>query len=193
MTTLKIESSPGKAADSALELHVPGLYADPSKRLVAIIELQPVERLVPAPGSEKDPSVKVRISQCEVPDAAQVDAVRSAMRALYLHRTARGTIDEEGELVLADRTVDLLSGALHEGRAVELTAGLRYWQEYAAVLAGRQPASCTVTALLGEWRVMREGLRALVEGRPVPKGVEAKAAKVLADGPTLLDVDPEED
>lgn len=195
MTTLKVESSPGKSAETALEVHVPALYADMSKTLVAIVELKPIERLQPAPGAEKTPSVKVRIVHCEVPDTEQVDSVREALRALYLQRTARGTIDSEGELQLADRTIDLLTGALYEHRALRLVAGLRYWQEYAATLASRMPAACTVTALLDEWKVARDGLLALIDDRAMPKDVERKAAKVLRDGVGLLtvegDVDPD--
>src|SRR5258705_12591698 len=89
------------------------LYARPGARLVGILELAHVERSQPAPDTDIEPCVKVRITALEVGREEQEHHLREAMRALYLHRTASGTIDETGEVELSGRTLELTGGVLH--------------------------------------------------------------------------------
>lgn len=63
MTTLKFDSKLGAAAAAALEPHIRPIYDRPDCTRLAIIELRHIERTQPAAGSDKDPSVRVRITQ----------------------------------------------------------------------------------------------------------------------------------
>ncbi|GGU98240.1 hypothetical protein GCM10010245_00090 [Streptomyces spectabilis] len=76
MTSLKVDGKPGAAAAAALEPHVGKLFARPGMRLVGIIEPAHVERTHPAPDSDKTASVKVKITQLEIPSEEQEGAVR---------------------------------------------------------------------------------------------------------------------
>lgn len=49
MTNLKIQGSPGAAAQSALEPHIARIYAKPGVRVLGVLELQHVERSQAAP------------------------------------------------------------------------------------------------------------------------------------------------
>lgn len=132
MTNLKFDSKLGAAAANSLEPHIRGIYERPGTRILFIGEARHVERTQPAPESEKDPSVKVRISHLEIPNKDQEGAIREAQRALYLQRTATGTLDEEGQLQLANSTLKHIGGLLHEIEVARLRAGMKHWVAYAA-------------------------------------------------------------
>lgn len=158
MTQLKFESKPAAAAAEAIEAWVRPLYDHPGKRLVAVMELATTERTEPAPGSEKVPVVKVRITQLEIPSDDQAGHIREAMRALYLQRTARGTIDEDGQLEIAPDTLRLAAGQMYAVGFARIKSHLQHWRTY----VNRLTYGPDLTA--SEWKheldIVRQGLDA---------------------------------
>lgn len=135
MTKLKFEGTPSASASEALERWVRPLYDNPTKRVMAIIELAPTERTEPAPNTEKVPVVKVRITGLEIPDSDQEGFVREAQRALHLQRTARGTFDDDGQLEFSPDTLRLAAGQMHAIGYARLKAHLQRWSDYTHRLA----------------------------------------------------------
>lgn len=169
MTTLKLDGTPGSGALAALEVHVPGIYADPGRKFVAIVEFAHIERVQPAPDADKEPSVKVKLIGCEIPVGEQVDAVRTAARALFLRRTAQGTLTEELDVELTERTLERLGGELAYADSVRLQAGVHAFARYAEDACSR--ARPTVGELRADLKAIRDGLRALSTGvEPAAKG-----------------------
>jgi hypothetical protein len=130
VTKLKFEGTPSASASEALEAWVRPLYDNPSKRVMAIIELAPTERTEPAPNTEKVPVVRVRITGLEIPDADQEGFVREAQRALHLQRTARGTFGEDEQLEFSPETLRLAAGQMHAIGYARLKAHLQRWRDY---------------------------------------------------------------
>lgn len=161
MTTLKIIGNPASPAMQALEPHIGRLYARPGVRIMAIIELAHVERVQPAPGSDGTPTVRMKISSCEIPNAEQEDAVRTAQRALFLTRTARGTLDEEGLLNLDDDTLKLTGGRLLDIETARLRAGLGHWVGYAQRVAS-QSSQFSTTEIAHELQAVADGLTSIL-------------------------------
>lgn len=161
MTQLKFDTKLGAAASAALEPHIRPIYDRPDSTRLAIIEFRHIERTQPAAGSEKDPSVKVRIISCEIPHRDQEGAIREAQRALHLQRTAAGTLDEEGQLVLTDSTLKLTGGLLHAVEVARLRAGLDHWVKYVARV-NADPA-LTVSEMRHELDAVANGMRSLLD------------------------------
>lgn len=164
MTSLKFDSKLGAAASAALEQHIRPIYDRPGCSRLAIIEFRHIERTQPAPESDKDPSVKVRISHCEIPGRDQEGYVREAQRALYLQRTASGTLDDDGQLQLTQSTLSHIGGLLHEVEVARLRAGLRHWVDYAARVNSN--ASLTISEMHHELDTVAQGLAALLNNTP---------------------------
>jgi hypothetical protein len=160
VTQLKFDAKVSASAQEALEPHVRPLYDQPGGRRMAIIEFAAIERTEPAPGTEKEPSVKVRITGLELPNREQEPAVREAQRFLHLQRTARGTFDDDGQLELSDSTLRLTGGMLAYLETARLRAGLEHWREYAQRLM-RGP-DLTVTEMRHEMQALADGLTALL-------------------------------
>lgn len=79
----------------ALEPHASEMFKQRKGRWVAVVEFAHVERTEPGPDEEKDPSVKVRITDLEIAAGAfYEDEVRKLLRELYQRRTSDGTLDE---------------------------------------------------------------------------------------------------
>ena len=131
MTTLKIDGKPTATARDGIDAYIPGLYATPGKRLVGVIELEHVERVEPAPGADREASVRVRISALEIANPDQEDQLRRAQQALYLHRTAMGTLGEDGDWQLAKDTLDRCAGMLHALEAARLRAATNHARNHA--------------------------------------------------------------
>ncbi|MGI5288353.1 hypothetical protein ACQEVF_34135 [Nonomuraea polychroma] len=127
MTKFKFDSQMSVAASEALGPHIRRVYDQPGTTLLFIAEARHIERTQPAPESDAEASVKDRIISLEVPNRDQEDAVRDAARALHLQRTAQGTLDEEGQLVLSQGTLKRIAGRLHEMEVSRLRAGLGHW------------------------------------------------------------------
>ncbi|MEU9208484.1 hypothetical protein AB0D27_11155 [Streptomyces sp. NPDC048415] len=160
MTQLKFDARVSASAQEALESHVRPLYDQPGSRRMAIVEFAHIERIEPAPGTEKEPSVKVRIVGLELPNKEQEPAVREAQRFLHLQRTARGTLDDEGQLELSESTLRLTGGMLAFIETARLRAGLAHWREYAQRLV--HGPDLTVTEVRHEMQALAEGLGAVL-------------------------------
>jgi len=160
---LKLDSKMSTSAEDVLGQLARQLYDRPGARLVGVLELAHVERTQPAPDTDVEPSVKVRITALEVGRDEQEHHLREAMRALYLHRTATGTIDETGDVELSSRTLELTSGVLHAVEAARLRAVARHWGEYARSVT-RSNRPLTVSELLHEVAAIADGLDAAVYG-----------------------------
>ncbi|MEV7684515.1 hypothetical protein [Streptomyces bungoensis] len=160
MTQLKFDAKVSASAQEALEPHVRPMYDQPGARRMAIIEFAAIERTEPAPGTEKEPSVKVRIVGLELPNREQEPTVREAQRFLHLQRTARGTFDDEGQLELSDSTLRLTGGMLAYLETARLRAGLEHWREYAWRLV--HGPEMTVTEVRHEMQALADGLTALL-------------------------------
>lgn len=158
MTQLKFESKVSAAASEALEPWVRGLYNNPAKRLMAVIELAPTERTEPAPASEKAPVVRVRITGLEVPADDQEGFIREAQRALFLQRTARGTFQEDGQLEFAPDTLRLAAGQMHAVGYARLKAHLAHWETYTHRLT--YGPDLTASEWKHELDIVRQGLHA---------------------------------
>lgn len=131
MTTVKIQGKPRAAAQGPLEARADWLYTHPGGRVIGVVELVHTEVSTPAPDTEKDRSVTVAISTLEIASPDQEEVLRKAARAIYVARTAQGTLDVDGELEMSQSTLRLLTGELYERRAAELEAQIRYWAEQA--------------------------------------------------------------
>ncbi|MEN2423053.1 hypothetical protein AABB02_33695 [Streptomyces rimosus] len=163
MTTLRIDGKPGAAASAALEPFVARLYARPGMRLVGIVELAHVERTQPAPDSDRTASVKVKITHLEIPTEAQEGAVREAQRALYLQRTAAGTLSEDdGQVELAEETLRLTGGLLHAVEAARLKAALAHWAAYARRVV--HTPELAISEIRHELQAVADGLAAALDG-----------------------------
>ncbi len=160
MTTLKVIGNPASGAMQALEPHVARLYAIPGVRVMAIIEMAHVERVQPAPGADGKPTVKMKITACEVPNAEQEGVIREAQRALYLSRTARGTLDEDGALELTKETLKHTGGLLLGIETARLRAGLEHWATYARRVADGS-IRLSLTEMAHELAAVADGLDAV--------------------------------
>lgn len=156
MTKIRLESSVSTSASLALEQLASKLYASPGIRIVGVVELRHTERLQPAPETDKEPAVKMQVSALEIARDEQEDALRRAMRALYMHRTATGTIDEDGAVELSESTLRLAAGELHALEAARLRAALSHWADYAHRVLHTQ--GITYAEMCAELRAVVNGL-----------------------------------
>ncbi|WP_067483815.1 hypothetical protein [Actinomadura hibisca] len=158
MTDIKIEGKVGGSAAAALEPHAPAIYAKRGARVLAVVELAATERTEPAPDSDKTPSVKMRIAAMEIPAREQEGAVREVMKALYVQRTAHGTINEQGEIELSKDTLRHAAGLLGEIENARLRAGAEQ-----ALRQARQVSGTTKDLSASEFRHEMRGLADLLQ------------------------------
>lgn len=126
MTKIRLEGALSGAADIALE-HLRGhIYSHPGIRVMAVVELMHTERTEPAPGEDKEPSVKLGVKFLETAHGDEQDELlRTAMAFLKLQRTAYGTFDEELQAMkLSDSTMDDLADHLAWRETARLRAAL---------------------------------------------------------------------
>ncbi len=159
---IKVDSKMTTKAGEALGRYARPLYEAPGRRIVGVIELTHVERTQPAPDSDNEESVKVRVTALEIGQEEQEHLLRSAMRALHLHRTASGTLDEAGDVELSEGTLRLIDGHLHAAEAARLRTAATHWQEYARKAA--QLTNPTATELLHELATIADGLSVAIYG-----------------------------
>jgi hypothetical protein len=162
VTQLKFDAKVSASAQEALEAHVRPVYDVPAARRLFIGEFAHTERTQPAPGSEKEPTVKVRITSLEVPNQEQEGYVREALRFLHLQRTARGTLDDDGQLELDEQTLRLTGGQLAYIETARLRAALQHWNSYARRVL--HTPNLTVTEALHELKTVADGLTAALDG-----------------------------
>lgn len=130
MTAIKIDGKPATNASEALAPHAGALFAALGSKRMAVVEIRSVERAEPAPDEDKEQAVKVRITHLEVANADQEETLRRALRALHLHRTAYGTLNEEQELELSKSTLADTAGELSHVEAARLRALIEHWTTY---------------------------------------------------------------
>jgi hypothetical protein len=130
VTTLKIQGRPAAVAQQGIEPYIDRLYAVPGARVVGVIELAHIERPQPAPDADKQASVTLKITHLEIAGAEQEGIVREAQRALYLQRTASGTLTDLGEVELSEESLKLTGGLLHAVETARLRAGMAHWVDY---------------------------------------------------------------
>lgn len=162
MTTAKLDSKMAVAAALALEPYIQPLYNTPGRRVVGVIELAHIERTEPAPAFDREPSVKVRMTALELANAEQEHTLREVMRALWLHRTAAGTLTEDGEVELTGETLALAGGQLHAIEAARLRAVLAHWVRYIAEVQARPRLSAI--DMRQELHTVADGLRVALNG-----------------------------
>lgn len=162
MTQLKFDAKVSASAQEALEPHIRPVYATPASRRLFIGEFAAIERTEPAPGTEKEASVRVRIVSLELPNEAQEGYVREALRFLHLQRTARGTLDDDGQLELDESTLRLTGGHLAYLESARLRAALLHWSTYARRVL--HTSNLTVTEVLHELKTVADGLTAGLDG-----------------------------
>lgn len=158
MTAAKIESKTSTAAADGLQPWIETLYSVPSKRVIGVVELAHVLRTQPAPDADKEAEVRLRISHLEIARPEQEDALRQALAALHRHRTAYGTLTEDGDLELSESTLADCAGKLDAIEAARLRAGVQHWQSYARKVLGI--AEITTTEMRHELDIVCEGLAA---------------------------------
>lgn len=160
MTEIKIQGTLPSSASEALGDHARALYDSLGKTRVGIVELRAAHRLTPGPGEDKKPTVTLRIAALEMANKDQEEYVRKAQEALFLARTARGTLTEDGQIELSEDSLRLLGDTLFDVEAARLRAGLERWTTEMARVAA------TPTLLDGEIRHqvdrIKKGLQALL-------------------------------
>lgn len=162
MTQLKFDAKVSASAQEALEPHIRPVYAVPASRRLFIGEFAAIERTEPAPGTEKEASVRVRIVSLELPNEAQQGYVREALRFLHLQRTARGTLDDDGQLELDESTLRLTGGQLAYLETARLRAALNHWSTYARRVL--HTSNLTVSEVMHELKTVADGLTAGLDG-----------------------------
>lgn len=161
MTKIRLDTKFVGGPAFAIEPYVKPLYDQPGRRILGVVELVHVERTQPAPQSENEPSVKVRISTLELATPEQEGALREAQRALHLQRTAQGTLTEDGEIELTESTLRLTAGLLTEIEAARLRAGLSHHATAARQIA-TTPKQLSASELRHEFKALADGLTALL-------------------------------
>lgn len=160
MTAAKIEGKPAAAASAGLDPYIQPLYATPGKRVIGVVELRHVERTQVAADEDKEQSVKLRMTHLEIARPEQEESLRKALQALFLHRTASGTLTEDGELELSDQTLRLTADTLHGLEAARLRAAVAHWRSQARAAVGRQQS--TAGDLMADLRAIADGLDAVL-------------------------------
>ncbi|MGH3382669.1 MAG: hypothetical protein ACRDP6_48870 [Actinoallomurus sp.] len=165
-TDVKLDSKLTTSSGDALADHATSLYNRLGTSRIGIVELAAVERTTPAPAEDKAPGVKLRIVGLEVANADQENAVREAQRALYLQRTARGTLSEENELEVSKDTLRLAGRHLHAIETARLRAGLEYWNSRAQKVVNS--SGLLEGEVRRELKLIADGLNQVLHpGRPV--------------------------
>ena len=107
--TITAKLNPGLAGggrSDSLNAYAERLY-DRGFPLVAVVEVNPVDKVVPVSSdSKKDGVVRLQIDSFEVAAPGEQErVVRELLRLLHLSRTADGTLDADNEVRLAEQTL----------------------------------------------------------------------------------------
>jgi hypothetical protein len=160
MTKVKLDSAIANAANDALMPHVGRLYSALGTRIVVIAELAAVERTQPAADEDKEAVVRLQVKHLEVATDEREEPVREALRALHTQRTAYGTLLEDGEVELAERTLAACAGELNAIEAARLHVAIERWTDYARQATGN--GKLTASELRHELAAVADGLRAAI-------------------------------
>lgn len=162
MTDIKLDSKVSAHAAASLERYATKLYNRPGMRIVGVVEFVHVERTQPAPDVDKQPSVKLRMSGLEIANPEQEDAVRQAQEALYLHRSAQGTLGEGGDVELSERTIKLTGGLLHAIEAARMRVAVRAFADQCRRALAVE--KITVAEMRHELDAIAQGLEQVLAG-----------------------------
>jgi len=157
---IKLASTMAQHGQDALSLHANALYATVGSRRVVIAELAAIERTQVAPDEDKSASVTLQIKNLEVAGVEQEDAVRQAMRALNIQRTAFGTLTEDQDVELSEDTLRRCAGDLVKIEAARLHVAIDKWRAYARSAASA--SDLTVTELRHELTLIADQLEAVL-------------------------------
>lgn len=124
MPVVKISTKLGKEAIGGLAPHGDQFYDEMSTRAFAIAELAVSDRTEPAPDVDKEPSVTLRFASLEVASESQALALRKAMQALKLARTAAGTFTEDDDVKVAAKTLRNLADDINATENARLRVAL---------------------------------------------------------------------
>jgi hypothetical protein len=92
---VKLDSKILTDVAEALEPYASEMFKQRKGRWVAVIELAHVERTEPGPDEDKNPAVKLRVTDLEIAASAFTqDQLRQMLRAMHMQRTSDGTLDE---------------------------------------------------------------------------------------------------
>lgn len=117
---------PRTAIAEPIESQIARLRANPGCRVVGIVEIERY-REIRDDDAEVDPTVVLRMSALELAKGADQEAqLRLAMQALHLHRTAGGTLTEDGDVELAQKTLDNLGDKVSVYESARLRAAVEY-------------------------------------------------------------------
>lgn len=165
MTVIKIDAKPSTSAGESLTPHAGPMFATLGSTRMAVVEMRSVLRAEPAPDEDKERAVTVRISHLEVANPEQEETLRRALRALHLHRTAYGTLNEEQEMELSKATLADTAGELSHIEAARLRALVEHWTTY-----GRRAlnsAKLTEAEVRSELTKTMDAMRDAIYGRLV--------------------------
>lgn len=160
MTTVKIAGKPSASAAAAIERYADQLYSNNTARVVIIAELKHAARNEPAPDEDKDRSVELKISGLEVASPEQDEALRKAMQALYISRTAQGTLDEGMDIELSESTLRQCGDRLLDLDVARMRVGVRHWADYTRRVFNT--GNLTATEARHELEAILGGLEALL-------------------------------
>lgn len=154
---IKLASTMSASGHEALDVHAGALYSTLGTRRVIIAELCAIERTQVAADEEKQVVVTLQIKELEVAGEAQEDAVRRAMEALHIQRTAYGTLTEDNDVELSDRTLENCAGDLTVTEAARLHVVVEKWGEKARQAS--RSSKTNAADLRRELTDIAEGLR----------------------------------
>lgn len=167
MTTAKIDTKISAQVGDVLDPHVDTLMAHLRAGRVDTLHivgtLTPSERTEPTPGEDREATVKLKLTSAEIPHADQAEPLREVQRALWLVRTATGTITEDGDVRLAKHTLTAAGSHVAHLAAARLRAGVDQWAKQArAATTNRLSAA----EMWHEMERLADGLQALLGQRP---------------------------
>lgn len=114
------------AVGDAIDAQIVKLRERPGCRIVGVVEIERHSVLAPD-DADTEPTVNLRLSALELAKSTEQDALlRQAMAALHMHRTAGGTLTEDGDVELAQDTLDKLPDLVSTHESARLHAAFTY-------------------------------------------------------------------
>lgn len=111
-------------SSEALDRLAEYLYENPGTKLMGITEFGVSFCGEPGPDVQGDRLVRLRLVGCEVGAGDQEHTLRTAQRALWLQRSATGTLTEEGDLQYSQAVLDSLDDHIDASEAVRLRVAM---------------------------------------------------------------------
>jgi hypothetical protein len=119
-----------------------------------------VERTQAAADEDREAAVKIQIKHLEIAGRGQEEAVRLALRALHIQRTAYGTITEYDDIEISERTLSQCAGELNAIEAARLHIVVDRYAELARSL--QLNGELTISDLRRELKLLADGLSAAI-------------------------------